>query len=217
MDSNRFFHRLSVRDGINTKKRDKHPGTGHRSGMHGVDYSVRDSEHDRKEEVTQMEGKRIKPNVGTVYQNRGGGKFRCMDTFNGGAVMQNIESKWTFRANGVIQYEDGTIEWDYSTGGRFDHGAEPRKEEKSMKTILTSKIMELAVRLNNHENIDVYLTLTGNTESLCIEVCENKTMVYENRTFVTDESALAAIKQDLIKMIRSATKEENILREKGRE
>lgn len=43
------------------------------------------------------------------------------------------------------------------------------------------------------------------------------TMVYENRTFVTDESALAAIKQDLIKMIRSATKEENILREKGRE
>lgn len=86
-----------------------------------------------------------------------------------------------------------------------------------MKTILTSKIMELAVRLNNHENIDVYLTLTGNTESLCIEVCENKTMIYENRTFITDESALTAIKQDLIKMIRSVTREENILREKGRE
>lgn len=217
MDSNRFFHRLSVRDGINTKKRDKHSGISHYSGMCGMDHHVRNSEHDEKKEVAQMKGKRIKPNIGTVYENRGGGKFRCMDTFDGGAVMQNVASKWTFRANGIIQYNDGTIEWDYSTGGHFDHGAEPRKEELVMRTILTSKIMELAVRLNNHENIDVYLTFTGNTESLCIEICENKTMVYENRTFVTDESALTAIKQDLIKMIRLVTQEENILREKERE
>lgn len=84
-----------------------------------------------------------------------------------------------------------------------------------MRTILTSKIMELVVRLNNHENIDVYLTFQGDTESLCIEVCENKTKSYRNRAFTTDESALTAIKQDLIKMIRQATTEENILREKA--
>ncbi len=34
--------------------------------------------------------------------------------------MQNIASGWTFKANGVIQYEDDSVEWDYSTGGHFE-------------------------------------------------------------------------------------------------
>lgn len=79
-------------------------------------------------------GKSIQPAVGEVYTNRGGGRFKCVaqvepDTglyYHGGgssntsAVMQNIKSGWTFTAKGIIQYVDGTIEWDHSVGGRFE-------------------------------------------------------------------------------------------------
>lgn len=79
-------------------------------------------------------GRRLEPVVGQVYTNRGGGEYRCLARkvergttyFNahGGAsntagVFQNIKSGWTFTAKGVIQYIDGTIEWDHSVGGTF--------------------------------------------------------------------------------------------------
>lgn len=66
--------------------------------------------------------KRINPEPGKVYKNKGGGKFLCIRGCNNNAVMQNVASKWTFKANGVVQYADGTIEWDYSTGGHFAEG-----------------------------------------------------------------------------------------------
>lgn len=69
--------------------------------------------------MEDMNGKRITPAQGNVYRNKGGGEFLCIRGYDGNAVMQNIASQWTFEANGVIQYEDGTIEWDYSTGGHF--------------------------------------------------------------------------------------------------
>lgn len=34
--------------------------------------------------------------------------------------LRNIESKWRFIAHGVIIYDDGSIEWDFSTDGYFD-------------------------------------------------------------------------------------------------
>ena len=69
-----------------------------------------------------MQGKRITPERGKIYKNKGGGKFFCIRGYRNNAVMQNVASKWTFKATGVIQYEDGTIEWDYSTGGHFNSG-----------------------------------------------------------------------------------------------
>lgn len=66
-----------------------------------------------------MQGKRITPERGKVYKNKGGGEFLCIQGFDANAVMRNTASGWTFKANGVIQYEDGTVEWDYSTGGHF--------------------------------------------------------------------------------------------------
>ena len=71
--------------------------------------------------------------LGQVYINRGGGRFRCIAPaaagpmfYNAGGgfsnasgVFQNIESGWTFTAKGIIQYIDGTIEWDHSVGGEF--------------------------------------------------------------------------------------------------
>ena len=79
-------------------------------------------------------GRRMEPVVGQVYTNRGGGHFRCIapadagSTFynaaggssNASGVFQNTESGWTFTAKGIIQYIDGTIEWDHSIDGRFE-------------------------------------------------------------------------------------------------
>lgn len=79
-------------------------------------------------------GERLQPVVGQVYTNRGGGKYRCIAPASNGpmfynkaggfsnasGVLQNIESGWTFTAKGIIQYIDGTIEWDHSTDGRFE-------------------------------------------------------------------------------------------------
>ena len=79
-------------------------------------------------------GRRMEPVVGQVYTNRGGGHFRCIapadagSTFynaaggssNASGVFQNTESGWTFTAKGIIQYIDGTIEWDHSSDGRFE-------------------------------------------------------------------------------------------------
>lgn len=78
-------------------------------------------------------GRRLEPVVGQVYTNRGGGRFRCIEQADAGpmfynasggfsnasGVFQNVKSGWTFTAKGVIQYIDGTIEWDHSVGGTF--------------------------------------------------------------------------------------------------
>lgn len=67
-----------------------------------------------------MQGKRITPKPGKVYRNKGGGEFLCLESFDGSAVMQNTASRWTFETHGITQYEDGTLEWDYSTRGHFE-------------------------------------------------------------------------------------------------
>lgn len=66
---------------------------------------------------------KITPVEGKVYTNRCGYEYRCVRAYAGGdAIMENLKTGWTLHAHGVQQYEDGTIEWDYSTGGHFaDH------------------------------------------------------------------------------------------------
>lgn len=80
------------------------------------------------------QGHSFVPQKNQVYMNRGGGQFRCtanMDDgvpyYNGAgassrtvAEFQNIVSGWTFVAKGIIQFIDGTIEWDHSCNGRFE-------------------------------------------------------------------------------------------------
>lgn len=63
--------------------------------------------------------KRIAPEVGTVYTNRNGSEYRCKEFIADGAIMERLKDGWTLNAHGVQQYEDGTIEWDYSTGGHW--------------------------------------------------------------------------------------------------
>lgn len=79
-------------------------------------------------------GQPLTPTVGQVYVNRGGGRYLCRalvtdhgtQYFNAAgcsssttALFQNVKSGWTFTAKGVIQYVDGTIEWDHSSDGCF--------------------------------------------------------------------------------------------------
>lgn len=80
-------------------------------------------------------GQPLVPTAGQVYTNRGGGKFRCLSAGTGygpvyfnaagcasdaSGVFRNVKSGWTFTAKGIVQYADGTIEWDHSTDGRFE-------------------------------------------------------------------------------------------------
>lgn len=80
-------------------------------------------------------GQPLTPTVGQVYINRGGGRYLCRalvtdhgtQYFNAAGsssstvgIFRNVETGWTFTAKGVIQYVDGTIEWDHSTDGRFE-------------------------------------------------------------------------------------------------
>lgn len=36
------------------------------------------------------------------------------------AILQNVSSGWTLVAHGTCVYEDGSIAWDFSTGGHFE-------------------------------------------------------------------------------------------------
>lgn len=76
----------------------------------------------------------IVPTVNKIYVNRNGKKYRCTGNLSYPceekkrrsvemgrhiAYMERVKDKWTFFAHGVIQYADGTIDWNYSTNGRF--------------------------------------------------------------------------------------------------
>ena len=80
-------------------------------------------------------GHPLTPTVGQVYINRGGGRYLCCalvtdhgtQYFNAVGsssstvgIFRNVKTGWTFTAKGVIQYVDGTIEWDHSVGGCFE-------------------------------------------------------------------------------------------------
>lgn len=45
--------------------------------------------------------------------------FRCLHITSDGAIVKNIKSRWTCFAHVITMYEDGSIEWDYSTDGSF--------------------------------------------------------------------------------------------------
>ena len=66
--------------------------------------------------------KAFMPEAGGIYENEGGGIFRCLGAAHwiyDAVIMQNVISGWTFKAHGVGIYKDGRIDWDYSTDGYF--------------------------------------------------------------------------------------------------
>lgn len=78
----------------------------------------------------------IIPVTGQTYRNRSGGEYRCtgntlylndaqrrraLSLGEHTAYMKRVKDGWSLAAHGIIQYEDGTIEWNYSTGGHFPY------------------------------------------------------------------------------------------------
>lgn len=67
-----------------------------------------------------MKSHRIKLDVGKMYRNRNGSVYICEELLSlYDARMKRATDGWTLVAHGICQYEDGTIEWDYSTGGHW--------------------------------------------------------------------------------------------------
>lgn len=73
--------------------------------------------------MARMSRTKFTPEEGKQYQNAGGVVFRCLSSKRllpeGNATMQNIKTGWTFKAHGCGIYDDGTIDWDYSSRGFF--------------------------------------------------------------------------------------------------
>ena len=83
---------------------------------------------------TKMPNNYIIPTVGQIYRNRNGSEYRC--TGNAAypddiqkerslalgehrASMLRLTDGWAIEVYGIHQYEDGTVEWNYSSGGSF--------------------------------------------------------------------------------------------------
>lgn len=59
--------------------------------------------------------------IGRIYTNRNGNEYLCIGHSENGSIMERTKDSWTLTAHGITIYNDGTIEWDYSTGGRWTH------------------------------------------------------------------------------------------------
>ena len=62
------------------------------------------------------------PVVGTIYENKGGSVYYCLDYDKDikTARFINVKSAWTLTAVGVGIYDDGKIDWDRSFCGTFN-------------------------------------------------------------------------------------------------
>ena len=68
--------------------------------------------------------KKFNPIVFETYRLHGdtaGGEYICTSSgyVDGNAIFRRKSDGWTIYAHGVGCYEDGTIDWNYSTGGCF--------------------------------------------------------------------------------------------------
>ena len=65
------------------------------------------------------------PVKGEVYTNGNGAKYLCEadghqdEDGRSIAWMTNIKSGWSMTTKGIVMYDNGEIEWDYSTDGTF--------------------------------------------------------------------------------------------------
>ena len=62
---------------------------------------------------------KMEVHTGALYDNISGGTFRAYSD-GSTAMLSNISSGWTFVAHEIQLYDNGKIEWAYSTGGHYD-------------------------------------------------------------------------------------------------
>ena len=83
--------------------------------------------------------KLIHPVTCGKYKNKNGQHYVCIsgEAPDGTtAIMRRLSDGWQLVAHNVRQYEDGTIEWDYSTGG---HWTNSEKAEAAAKFYIKIK------------------------------------------------------------------------------
>ncbi|MGX8709810.1 MAG: hypothetical protein ACQGTM_06125 [bacterium] len=57
---------------------------------------------------------------GCTYTSQNGSAYLCTSIpDDNSAVMERVKDRWTLVAHGIKMFGDGTIEWDYSTGGHW--------------------------------------------------------------------------------------------------
>ena len=70
--------------------------------------------------------KRIIPEHGKIYNLHGGGSYICVEVLQdenpAGAVMRRLSDGYVLIAHGLWLAQNGTIHWDYSTGGHWPEG-----------------------------------------------------------------------------------------------
>ena len=105
-----------------------------------------------------MTAKRLNPKPftpvkGEIYENAGSGKYLCESGFqdeDGRCIgwMINIKSGWSLTAKGIVRYEDGSIEWDYSTDGCFVTLDDRRQEmiDRAIQREIDRKVTRAAMK-----------------------------------------------------------------------
>ena len=78
--------------------------------------------HARSSGTIPMVRKSFTPGIGEVYTLYGGKgqKYRVLGIEGiATAKLQSVASYWTFIAHGIGRYDDGSIDWNFSSGGYF--------------------------------------------------------------------------------------------------
>ena len=69
-----------------------------------------------------MEKHYFVPVINRIYTNRNDRQYRCTGVVEGSRPWETVDGLsdgWSLMAHGPQIYEDGTIEWNYSTGGHW--------------------------------------------------------------------------------------------------
>lgn len=69
----------------------------------------------------------ITPEVGQIYTLRSGGEYKCLSVSDAdrveqgecSAVFLRVSDGWESTVHGLQKSDNGTVEWDYSTGGHW--------------------------------------------------------------------------------------------------
>ena len=105
------------------------------------------------------------PTKGEVYTNANGMKYLCEadghlnEDGRTVAWLVNIKTGWSLTAKGIVRYEDGSIEWDYSTDGCFVTLDDRRQEmiDRAIQREIDRKVTRAAMKNKQNSILNAML------------------------------------------------------------
>lgn len=151
-----------------------------------------------------MNRESFEPYPGRIYTNHGGGRFLCIaggdDPFS--SVMKNIASGWTLEAHNIGIYEDGTIDWDYSTGGFFKEMTESEKRLAILDEAVTTFGKEKQVDMMIEEMAELTKALLnerrGRESNISEEIADVLIMAEQMKIIFNNADSVEAYRQGKI-------------------